>query len=149
MSETTDALARRARVEPVAIHADARGIVLEPARPADFPAQRNAHLVTTMPGAVRGNHYHERGTEIAVVVGPARVRLREEGVVRDVDVPPGEAWRFTLPPRVSHAFQNTGDAPMLLVAFNTEAHDPVRPDVVRDVLIAPPLADGTARVQDA
>lgn len=127
----------RARVEPVTIHADPRGLVLEPAGPAELPAQRNAHLVTTMPGAVRGNHYHDRGTEIAVVVGPGRVRLRESGVLRDVEVPAGEAWRFTIPPRVSHAFQNTGSAPMLLVAFNTEAYDPAHPDVVRDVLIAP------------
>lgn len=127
----------RARVEPVTIHADPRGLVLEPAGPAELPAQRNAHLVTTNPGAVRGNHYHERGTEIAVVVGPCRVRLRESGALRDVEVPPGEAWRFTFPPRVSHAFQNTGTVPMLLVAFNTEAYDAAHPDVVRDVLIAP------------
>ncbi|HEU4642517.1 MAG TPA: cupin domain-containing protein [Gemmatimonadaceae bacterium] len=128
---------RMAEVEPVTVHADARGIVLEPATPGMLPGQRNVHLVTSAPGAIRGNHYHERGTEVAVVVGPALVRLRESGVVRDVDVPAGAAWRFTIPPRVSHAFQNTGDRPMVLVAFNTVEHDPAAPDVFRDVLIGP------------
>lgn len=140
MTDPAGAGAGRARVEPVVIHADPRGLVLEPAGPGELCAQRNVHLVTTMPGAVRGNHYHERGTEIAVVIGPGRVRLREGGALRDVDVPPGEAWRFTIPPRVSHAFQNTGSAPMLLVAFNTQAYDPAHPDVMRDVLIAPGAA---------
>jgi mannose-6-phosphate isomerase-like protein (cupin superfamily) len=58
--------------------------------------------------------------------------------VRDVDVPAGEAWRFTIPPGVGHAFQGTGDGPMVLVAFNTEAHDPADPDVAPDPLLAPP-----------
>ncbi|HEX6533018.1 MAG TPA: cupin domain-containing protein [Gemmatimonadaceae bacterium] len=125
-------------VEPITVHADARGVVVEPATPEMLPAQRNVHLVTSAPGAVRGNHYHDRGTEVAVLVGPALVRLREEGVVRDVEVPAGEAWRFTIPPRVSHAFQNTGKDLLVLVAFNTVEHDPAAPDVVRDVLIEPP-----------
>ena len=125
----------RATVEPVRHHADPRGVVLEPIGPDDLPHQRNVHLATTAPGAVRGNHYHERGTEILVVIGPALARLREEGRVRDVEVPAGEAYRFVMPPRVSHAFRNTGSSPMVLVAFNTVEHDPAAPDLVRDVLI--------------
>ena len=125
----------RVEIETLALHGDPRGVVVEPAEPAMLPAQRNVHLVVTAPGAVRGNHYHERGTEIAVILGPARVRLREDDALRDVEVPAGAAYRFTIPPRVSHAFENTGTAPMLLVAFNTEAFDRERPDVFRDVLI--------------
>jgi oxalate decarboxylase/phosphoglucose isomerase-like protein (cupin superfamily) len=120
------------------MHADPRGIVVEPATPEMLPSQRNAHLVTTAPGAVRGNHYHERGTETAVVLGPALVRVREHTGVRDIHVPAGEAYRFTFPPRVSHAFQNTGTTPMLLTAFNTSAFDRSAPDVVPDVLIPVP-----------
>jgi quinol monooxygenase YgiN/dTDP-4-dehydrorhamnose 3,5-epimerase-like enzyme len=124
-----------AHVETIAVHGDARGVVVEPATPELLPAQRNAHVVTTAPGAVRGNHYHERGTETALVLGPALVRVRESTGVRDIHVPAGEAYRFTFPPRVSHAFQNTGAAPMVLVAFNTSAFDRGAPDVVPDVLI--------------
>lgn len=129
--------APHAAVDAVRVHADARGTVFEPLAPDGFAAQRNAHVVVTRPGAVRGNHVHARGTEVCVCVGPALVRLREGGAVRDVTVPAGEAWRFVIPPGVGHAFRNTGDAPMLLVAFNTEAHDPAAPDVAPDPLIAP------------
>jgi UDP-2-acetamido-2,6-beta-L-arabino-hexul-4-ose reductase len=134
----TDHAPLTATVERVALHADPRGLVFEPLAPADIPAQRNVHVVLTEPGAVRGNHLHERGTEVVVVLGPALVRLREEAGVRDVIVPAREAYRLVIPPRVSHAFRAEGDAPMLLVGFNTEPHDPAAPDVVRDLLIAPP-----------
>jgi hypothetical protein len=36
---------------------------------------------------------------------------------------------------VSHAFQNTGSEPMVLVAFSIAAYNPASPDVERDVLI--------------
>lgn len=125
----------RAIIEPLELKRDARGALLEPIGASELPAQRNVHLVLTAPGAVRGNHYHERGTEIVVLLGPARVRVREDGALRDVDVPDGAAYRFTFPPRVSHAFQGTGSGPMVLVGFNSTQHDPANPDAVRDVLI--------------
>ena len=124
-----------ATVEPVRFVGDSRGLVVEPLAPHEIPAQRNVHLALTEPGEIRGNHYHERGTEVAVVVGPALVRVREGDGTRDVEVPEGLPYRFIFPPRVSHAFLNTGDAPMVIVSFNTERHDPAAPDVVRDVLL--------------
>jgi UDP-2-acetamido-2,6-beta-L-arabino-hexul-4-ose reductase len=122
-------------VEPITFPTDARGLVLEPVGPDDIPRQKNVHLVLTEPGCVRGNHYHERGTEIAVVLGPALVRTREDGEVRDLHIPEGRAYRLTIPPGVPHAFQNTGTGLMVVVAFNTVVHEPERPDVVREVLI--------------
>lgn len=131
---STDA---RVTVEPVRHPSDPRGYVVEPLRPDEFPAQRNAHLVWTAPGCVRGNHYHLRGTEIALVIGPALVRYRDGEAIVDRPVAAGEAVRFTFPPGLGHAMKATGEGPMLVVAFNTEVHDPARPDVVRDVLIGP------------
>ncbi|MBI2924320.1 MAG: hypothetical protein HYY24_01295 [Verrucomicrobia bacterium] len=125
----------RVSIEPLELHRDARGLVLEPLGPEAFPAQRNAHLVLTEPGCIRGNHHHPLGTEVAVVLGPALVRLREEGVVRDIPIAEGQAFRLTIPPGVAHAFQNTGTHSTVLVAFNTVAFDPAHPDLVRDVLI--------------
>lgn len=122
-------------IQPVSLHTDPRGAVFEPLGPEGLAAQRNVHVALTEPGCVRGNHYHERGTEVAVVMGPALVRLRENGALRDVLVPAGTAFRFSIPPGVSHAFQNTGPGIQFLVGFNTVAHDPAHPDVVRDVLI--------------
>ena len=122
-------------VEELAFPIDARGFVFEPLDAPRIPGQQNVHVAVTQPKAIRGNHYHQHSTEIAVVMGPALVRVRENGQIRDIDVPPGRAFRFTFVPGVSHAFQNTGLEPMLLVAFNTSAFNPAAPDVVRDILI--------------
>ena len=125
----------RATVEPLAFSTDPRGLVLEPLHPDEFPSQRNAHLVLTRPGAIRGNHYHRVGTEVAVVLGPALVRVRDADGLRDHPVDAGRAVRFTFPPGVPHTMLNTGDAPLVILSFNTDPHDPARPDVVREVLI--------------
>jgi len=123
-------------VEPVAFHADARGWVIEPIGEQQIPTQRNTHVALTEPGAVRGNHFHHRATEVFVVIGPGLVRWRENGEVRDVNVPDGAAMRFTVPPGIAHAIKNTGSRPMVLMAFSSQPHDRAHPDTVPDVLIA-------------
>ncbi len=125
----------RATVEPIAFPTDARGLVLEPLHTNEFPEQRNAHLVLTVPKAIRGNHFHPIGTEVAAVLGPALVRVRDADGLRDYSIEAGQAVRFVFPPGVPHAMLNTGATPMVILSFNTEPHDPARPDVVREVLI--------------
>ncbi|MBA4368264.1 MAG: hypothetical protein C0403_11590 [Desulfobacterium sp.] len=122
-------------VETVKVHSDFRGTVYEPIRPDELDFQRNAHVVTYLPGVVRGNHFHKSGTEIITVAGPARVAVRENNSVRYIDVPDLQVFRFTIPPNVSHAIQNTGKEVTVLVAFNTIEHDRENPDTVEDILI--------------
>ena len=122
-------------VEPVDFFSDARGWVIEPVDEALLAGKRNVHVVFSEPGAVRGNHYHERTTEVFVVVGPALIRVRESGVVRDIPVPEGQARRFTVPPGVPHAIQNTGARPLVLMSFTTQPHDRAHPDSRPVVLI--------------
>lgn len=122
-------------VENLRRASDARGQVFEPLAEADLKDQRNVHVVLTGPQHIRGNHFHHHGTEVMTVVGPALVRYREEGTIFSVDVPPDECWRFTFPPRVTHAVQNTGRLPMVTVSFNTAVHDPARPDTERDPIL--------------
>ena len=128
-------MSSRVTIERVQFHTDGRGWVVEPLLENQIPAQRNVHVVFTEPGHVRGNHFHERTTEIMLAMGPALVRLREAGAVRDVRVADGEALRFTFPPGIAHAIQNTGQRPMVLVSFNDLPHDRDHPDTVRDLLI--------------
>jgi dTDP-4-dehydrorhamnose 3,5-epimerase-like enzyme len=118
------------------VHADARGAVFEPLEPQLLQGWQNVHTVVTEPGGVRGNHRHLRGVEVTTVLGPALVRYRSGSVTQETDVPAGEAWRFQFPPGTAHAFKNTGSKPLLLVSFNTELHDPLRPDAEREELIA-------------
>ena len=125
----------RVGIEKLTMHSDARGAVVEPLAAAALAAQQNVHVVVSQPGAVRGNHYHQVGTERITVIGPALARFRDGGEISEVPVAANQAVRFTIPPGVSHAFKNTGAQPAILIAFNTLPHDRNLPDLFRDVLI--------------
>jgi UDP-2-acetamido-2,6-beta-L-arabino-hexul-4-ose reductase len=93
------------------------------------------HLVLIEPGAVRGNHYHPRGSEIFTVTGPALVRTRNAAELQDTVVPEGQAYRFEIPSGVSHAIACTGRRAAVLVAFSTELHDPHGGNTISDVIL--------------
>jgi dTDP-4-dehydrorhamnose 3,5-epimerase-like enzyme len=114
---------------------DQRGFVLELLAAEEFASQRNAHIVVSLPGVVRGNHYHTKSRETMTVLGPSLVRYREQDEIEEVVVPDKEAWRFVFLPGVSHAIKNLGGEANILVAFNTLEHDPTDPDTQRDLLI--------------
>lgn len=114
---------------------DLRGIVFEPIDKDKINSQENIHVVISEPGAVRGNHYHLRGTETLAVVGPALIRFKENDELHDFEVPSGQVYKFIIPPKVVHAIKNIGDKPCILVAFNTVEHNPQNPDQVRENIL--------------
>jgi dTDP-4-dehydrorhamnose 3,5-epimerase-like enzyme len=122
-------------VQPVKTHRDARGCLFEPLTDAELAGQKNVHVVLTEPKEVRGNHVHGTAFETTSVVGPCLIRLKEAGVIRDIEVPAGEVWRLTIPPGVVHAFRNTGESTMVLVSFSTNLHDPAGSDTVREQIL--------------
>jgi dTDP-4-dehydrorhamnose 3,5-epimerase-like enzyme len=122
-------------IEPVKTHRDPRGALFEPLSDAELGAQKNVHVVLTQPGEVRGNHRHLTATENTSVVGPCLVRLKEGNDIRDIDVPGGEVWRFTIPPGVVHAYRNTGAGVMVLVSFSTQPHDPQGTGTEREIIL--------------
>ena len=122
--------------ERLSVISDERGFVLELLDVGDFASQRNAHIVVSLPGVVRGNHYHTKGRETITILGPSLVRFREPGGgIEEVVVPEKEAWRFVFLPGVSHAIKNLGGEANTLVAFNMVEHDPENPDTHKDLLI--------------
>jgi dTDP-4-dehydrorhamnose 3,5-epimerase-like enzyme len=127
---------RTVTVETLRCASDARGALFEPLDESGLGAQRNAHVVLSVPGAIRGNHLHRHSTETTVVYGPARVRWRDGAATQTMDIPQGEAWRFVFPPGVPHAYQNTGSGTMVLVSFSSAPHDPAAPDTEREAILA-------------
>jgi len=123
------------QIESVTTHRDPRGSVFEPLDEAELAAQKNVHVVITAPNEVRGNHRHATAVEITTVVGPCLARLKEAGVIRDVEVPAGEIWRFVIPPGIAHAYRNTGNGPMVLISFSTQVHDPRATDTIREQIL--------------
>jgi UDP-2-acetamido-2,6-beta-L-arabino-hexul-4-ose reductase len=123
------------RPEKLPRFTDERGFVFEPIEEGQLPLQKNAHVVVSRPGAVRGNHYHLLGAEVLAVCGPALIRIRENDEIYEIVVDLDETCRLVIPPGISHAIKNTGTMDNLLVAFNTQPHDPEHPDTVPDILI--------------
>ena len=114
---------------------DNRGLVFEPLDANAFHCQRNAHVVISLPGIIRGNHYHIKGEETISVMGPALVRFRENEKIEDVKIPTGKAYRFIFPPGIPHAIKNLSSQPNILVAFNTIEHDPQNSDTAEEILM--------------
>jgi dTDP-4-dehydrorhamnose 3,5-epimerase-like enzyme len=114
---------------------DSRGVVFEPIEPDAIERHKNAHVVISGPGVIRGNHYHEKGEETMAVMGHALVRTRENSEITDIEVPAGEVYQFIFPPGMSHAIKNMSDQSNVLMAFNTMEHDPQNPDTVGDVIL--------------
>jgi dTDP-4-dehydrorhamnose 3,5-epimerase-like enzyme len=122
-------------IETLKAFRDARGTLFEPLDESGLARQKNVHVVLSLPGEVRGNHSHQHSTETTTVVGPCLVRLKEPGGLRDVAVPAGEVWRFTIPPGIAHAVRNTGNQVMTMVSFNTHVHDGASGDTLREVIL--------------
>jgi dTDP-4-dehydrorhamnose 3,5-epimerase-like enzyme len=130
-----DPATRRALLQSVKIHRDARGALFEPLTDTELKDQRNVHVALTQPNEVRGNHVHRTAVEITSVVGPCLIRLKEAGIIRDIEVPAGEICRLKIPPGVAHAFRNSGDSAMVLVSFSTNLHDPTGADTLREEIL--------------
>jgi len=114
---------------------DSRGVVFEPIEPGAIEKHKNAHVVISGPGVIRGNHYHEKGEETMAVMGSALVRTSDNDKIDEVMVPAGEVYQFIFPPGVSHAIKNLSDQSNILMAFNTMEHDPQNPDTVSDIIL--------------
>jgi dTDP-4-dehydrorhamnose 3,5-epimerase-like enzyme len=135
MAAMKTAAIQHAVLHSVKTHRDARGVLFEPLTDAELTLQKNVHVVLTQPNEVRGNHVHQTAVEITSVVGPCLIRLKEAGVVRDIEVPAGEICRLEIPPGVVHAFRNTGDSAMVLVSFSSKLHDPTGADTLREQIL--------------
>jgi dTDP-4-dehydrorhamnose 3,5-epimerase-like enzyme len=109
---------------------DARGSSFTlPAEALDFLGRvADMHLASTLPGAIRGNHYHTRKREAIVFLPGAAWSLHWD----NGDATPPQHRSFDgacavlvlISPGCSHAVRNDGTSPLWLVAGSSEAYDP-------------------------
>ena len=89
------------------------------------------HIVAIYPGQVRGNHYHAKTTELLVLFsGRGVFYWEEEGVLREHPVKDGPVV-ITVPPGIKHAFKNTGETDVYLIAVRGGESGLEDPDIVR------------------
>ena len=116
---------------PLVKHADNRGSFTEIIRTHGGTGQTS--FSTTVPGVLRGGHYHRRKVErFLVLSGKARISLRKifTGEVLNFDVTGDEPVAIDMPTMWTHSIENTGSE-ILLTNFWTDDHfDPNNPDTI-------------------
>ena len=88
----------------------------------------DVHLASTLPGAVRGNHYHLRRREAIVMLPGSAWSLHwDEGegtTAQHHSFEGNSAVLVLVSPGASHAVRNNGSGLLWLVACSSEGYDP-------------------------
>ncbi|MDP5183841.1 NAD-dependent epimerase/dehydratase family protein [Blastococcus sp. BMG 814] len=111
------------------MHSDARGTLFESARAQSTDSL--SFVSTTVPGAVRGQHFHRRKVERFIVVdGEAEIRLRRLITGEEIAfaVSGSRPQAVDMPPMWAHSLKNTGSRPVTTVFWTNELLDPQSPD---------------------
>jgi len=96
---------------------------------------KGMHVVSIYPGQVRGNHYHAHTNEyLFIFTGRGMFYWEEEGALKERELN-GEPVLVVIPPGIRHAFRNTGDIPVYLLAVRDGEFDYGNPDIVRVPLV--------------
>jgi dTDP-4-dehydrorhamnose 3,5-epimerase len=112
---------------PLRPFADGRGWLCELFRHDELDAEIHpamAYISETSPGVVRGPHEHLDQTDCFCFLGSFQVDLWDNrpqaatfGSHEIITLDPGQWLQVIIPPRVVHAYKNTGSAPALVVNF--------------------------------
>lgn len=116
---------------PLIKHADARGSFSEIIRTHGGTGQTS--FSTTVPGVLRGGHYHRRKVErFLVLSGKARISLRQmfTDEVLHFDVTGDGPVAIDMPTMWTHSIENTGDEALLTNFWTDDHFDPDNPDTI-------------------
>lgn len=112
---------------PLKANADSRGSFTEFLR-AD---SGQMSVSVSVPGSVKGNHWHHTKHEKFLVVsgeGVVRFRAPESGRVIEVFVNGSNPRVVDIPPGYTHNIENTGIEDMITLIWANECYDPQNPD---------------------
>jgi len=126
------------RVRSLQRHADDRGSLTELLRSdwPEFTRFGQAIVTVNLPGVIRGWHWHDRQTDVIVVVsGRALVPLydgrTDSATARTVEAyvcGDGDLRAIFVPPGVWHGYKTIGPEPSVIVNFPDQVYDAAHPD---------------------
>lgn len=111
------------------VHSDDRGSLFESTRASGTDTL--SFVSSTVPGAVRGQHFHRRKVERFVVIdGQAEIRLQRLVTGEEVAfaVSGDRPQAVDMPPLWAHSLKNTGVRDATTVFWTNELLNPQRPD---------------------
>ena len=101
----------------------------------------DVHFSTTLPGHIRGNHFHRLRKEVLVVRFEDSWTLAwdlGEGTVPELRKFDGAGTVVVeIEPLASHAVRNDGQQPLLIFAMTNGLYDPANPDSHSRIVLAP------------
>ena len=113
---------------PLTKHADHRGAFFEVVRAW---GQGQTSISTTVPGVIRGEHYHfDKVERFVVISGKATIRVRRlyTDDARVFEVTGDEPVVIDMPPLCTHDITNTGDAELVTLFWSHDHFDPAAAD---------------------
>ena len=117
--------------QPLINHADARGSFFEMAKIRGGEGQTS--FSTSMPGVLRGGHFHRRKIErFGVLAGQGRISLRRmfTDQVQSFDVDGENPVVIDMPTMWAHDVVNTGDETLFLGLWISKIYRPDNPDTI-------------------
>ena len=120
---------------------DKRGWLIEIINDKTDQRTKNIHYSYSVPGAIRGNHYHEHKTEwLCVTYGIGRIVL-EDNVTKErkeLEVSGNSPVLVKIPPKITHAIENSdASLSMHLMVIMNEEYNSTDPDTYLKQLIFP------------
>jgi dTDP-4-dehydrorhamnose 3,5-epimerase-like enzyme len=101
----------------------------------------DVHFSTTLPGHIRGNHFHRLRKEVLVVRYEDSWTLAwdlGEGTVPELRKFEGAGTVVVeIEPLASHAVRNDGQRPLVIFAMTNGLYDPANPDSYSRIVLAP------------
>jgi dTDP-4-dehydrorhamnose 3,5-epimerase len=126
------------RVRPLVRHSDERGSLTELLRSdwPEFTRFGQAIFTVNQPGVIRGWHWHDRQTDLIVVMeGRAKVPLYDGrrgsptfGQVEEHVCGGADLKAIFVPPGVWHGYKTVSAEPAIIVNFPDQVYDPAQPD---------------------
>jgi dTDP-4-dehydrorhamnose 3,5-epimerase-like enzyme len=115
-------------------HSDQRGWVREIYSGELGASLQNIHLGTMEPGAVRGNHRHDKSREwITFLHGPVKVYLQKNSEEESFTLEPDKTIKFE--PEEAHAFENNGKNTVFFIAWRDHLYTDDDPDTKPEKLV--------------
>lgn len=116
-------------------HADPRGSFTEIIRTRGGTGQSS--FSTTVPGILRGGHYHRRKVErFVVLAGEARISMRRLFSDQTIhfDVNGNEPIAIDMPTMWAHSIENTGSEMLFTNFWTDDLFDPINPDTITEAV---------------
>jgi UDP-2-acetamido-2,6-beta-L-arabino-hexul-4-ose reductase len=113
-------------------HADPRGWLVEFLKQSEITEKiQQIYIVSLEPGAIRGNHYHQKRIEWFFVIGDdIRIHLQDIKTkeTKIIDIRPDNPLRISIFPSTAHAVANKGKNVAYLISAQNNIYDSNAPD---------------------